>query len=401
MIIDLLPAFGGDGREIPVCGEVDFSLKDMYGIKFPEASKVEGKVLNIGGQLEFSGDVKAKLVRFLGCRNTGAHEYFMSDTFTLKEGRHLLPHDSSKALISDVLAEMNGLEIGDIVTAEATAEVNGVSEEALGTEFHYEIVGIFSVTQPTEIGALTPECDVPENFIMTTEKDGLQALSSLYGIDTPEFLGGAIFFTEDPAVLHETAAKIKADENIDLAGLSVTVNDTLFRMSAEPLERLGSFMTVLSLVVFGVSIVLLSLILTMWMRERVRETGVYLAIGISKPGIFFQHFIECLMIAVVAFVLSWGIAGAAADAVGNAFITNMPEQTHFEQSENSLEKELLDEPLTVEYQAVETEAIHTDIGFTDWLTVAGIEVFVIFVSVGLSSLAVLRMKPKNILSIME
>ena len=79
----------------------------------------------------------------------------------------------------------------------------------------------------------------------------------------------------------------------------------------------------------------------------------------------------------------------------------MPEQTQFEEKSTTLEKDLLDEPIDIEYEAVAPAAVDITVGFEDWIMVVGIEVFVIFVSVGLSSIAVLRMKPKNILSIME
>ena len=114
MIIDLLPAFGGDGREIPVCGEVDFSKKDEYGIKFPEAVKVEGKVLNIGGQLEFSGDIKAKL-SFM-CDRCG--EWFESELdFDFLE---ILKKEMDKISEGDenpdvIFYEGNRVDISDII----------------------------------------------------------------------------------------------------------------------------------------------------------------------------------------------------------------------------------------------------------------------------------------------
>ena len=61
MIIDLLPVLGEDGRTIDISGEVDLSKNREYDVRFLSPAKVEGKILNIGGQLEFSGNISLKL----------------------------------------------------------------------------------------------------------------------------------------------------------------------------------------------------------------------------------------------------------------------------------------------------------------------------------------------------
>ena len=114
MIIDLLPAFGGDGREIPVSAEIGFSDKNEYGIKFPEATVVQGKILNIGGQLEFTGTVNTRL-EFM-CDRCG--EWFESAlSFNFFE---VLKKEMDKILEGDenpdvIFYEGNRLDISDII----------------------------------------------------------------------------------------------------------------------------------------------------------------------------------------------------------------------------------------------------------------------------------------------
>ena len=114
MIIDLLPVFGGDGKEIKVETSIDFSSKDEYGIKFLSPTMVTGKILNIGGQLEFSGDVEAKL-SFMCDR---CNEWFEEKlNFSFAE---VLKKEIDKALEGDenpdvIFYEGNRLDISEII----------------------------------------------------------------------------------------------------------------------------------------------------------------------------------------------------------------------------------------------------------------------------------------------
>lgn len=54
-----------------------------------------------------------------GNSKTELYNEFRSGSFELIAGRHITPNDTYKTLISDELAEANGLEIGDILTLTA------------------------------------------------------------------------------------------------------------------------------------------------------------------------------------------------------------------------------------------------------------------------------------------
>ena len=56
--------------------------------------------------------------------------------------------------------------------------------------------------------------------------------------------------------------------------------------------------------IIAVSIIILALILTLWGKTRVHETGVFLSLGIKKGNILGQYIAEVLLIAVFAFAAS-------------------------------------------------------------------------------------------------
>ncbi len=114
MVIDLMPVAASDGREIKVSCEIDFSGKCEYGALFDSPAKVEGKILNIGGQLEFSG--KISVTPKFACDRCGK---WYSDTLDIsffevlkKEMDKMLDGDENPDII---FYEGNRLDISEII----------------------------------------------------------------------------------------------------------------------------------------------------------------------------------------------------------------------------------------------------------------------------------------------
>lgn len=80
--------------------------------------------------------------------------------------------------------------------------------------------------------------------------------------------------------------------------------------AAAPLEKSQTLITSFLLLIVLVSAVVLSLILTMWAKSRIHETGVLLSIGFGKASIIGQYLTEVLLIAAIAFGLSFSPAAS-------------------------------------------------------------------------------------------
>ena len=130
------------------------------------------------------------------------------------------------------------------------------------------------------------------------------------------------------------------------------------------------------------------------------ETGIYLSIGIRKAKILLQHIVECLLIATVAFFAAWGISGLAAKPIGDMVLQSIPEEQQ-EKAAASPWTELYNDPVDIDYSEQRVEELDTAAGLTEWLIIVGAESVVILLSVGLSSIMMIRMKPKDILSSIE
>ena len=90
--------------------------------------------------------------------------------------------------------------------------------------------------------------------------------------------------------------------------------------AAAPLEKSQTLITSFLLLIVLVSAVVLSLILTMWAKSRIHETGVLLSIGFGKASIIGQYLTEVLLIAAIAFGLSFFSGSLIAGRIGNSLL---------------------------------------------------------------------------------
>ena len=138
--------------------------------------------------------------------------------------------------------------------------------------------------------------------------------------DMPVGFMTAVFNVDDPARLDDIISDVKNILSIDWRAYAVTADNSAYMEAAAPLEKLQTLVSTMILVITLVSAVILALILTMWGRTRIHETGVFLSLGIRKTKIIGQYLLEVLMIAVIAFSLSYFMSNAVADQLANELL---------------------------------------------------------------------------------
>ena len=174
--------------------------------------------------------------------------------------------------------------------------------------------------------------------------------------------------------------------------------------------------TVLILIV-AVSAVVLSLILTMWAKSRIHETGVLLSIGFGKASIIGQYLAEVLLIAVFAFGLSFFSSNLIAGQIGNSLLQAQAQSTQEQtggQDENGVQVRMKDDANQDDVvlnddgdggesiqKTTTPEPLNVAIGFDNMAELYLIGFAIIVLSVGISSASVMRLKPREILSKMS
>ncbi len=337
---------------------------------------------------------------------TELSENFTTGTFELSEGRHILPDDISKCLISRDLAELNGFAMGDSIRFEVGDWLAQNSGDIARESVALEIVGIYEIKTKTAPGPLTIENDLPENFILC-DHETVRFVEDLYA-PTPEnmYVDGVTFYVNDAKELESVMSRVKALPSIDWDSYHIEVDDRVYRASAQPIEKLGDLVITIIMIIIAVAVVLLTLILTMWIKSRVHEMGILLSVGISKIKIVGQYVLECVLIAVMAFALSYFASTFVAQSVGDVFLSQMVAEQQQENerfsasaSQDGLNFNTSEGEIELLISTPDSIDIQVGAGEIAMVLIAGLMIILIAVSV--SSITVIRLKPKEILSKMS
>ena len=205
---------------------------------------------------------------------------------------------------------------------------------------------------------------------------------------------------DDPQNMEEIISKVKGISGVDWKGFSFLLDNEDYENAASSLEQLSELVATILIVALIVSIAILSLILTMWARTRIHETGVLLSVGISKLSILGQYIAEVLLIAIFAFSLSYFSASAIAGQMGN--VLQSGQAVTEAQPENGLAAGSRDEAGTdVEDQTIEPPVVQVRVHFEEMGLLLLLGIGIVTVSAGISSISVMRLKPREILSKMS
>ena len=349
------------------------------------------------GKFSMEADEKAQMARLLGNTDSTLNEYFMLNIFSLEEGRHIASSDTGKALISRELAQLNSLQVGDAFST-IISENDNPGSSASGTTFQLEVAGIFDEMQPEESGTDTPECDLPANFIFIDSATSQAIGSALQQKKDIDYNGGAAFFAKDPKDLGNITEQAKKLEGIDWESLKLTVNNSAYQKSVEPLERLSGITSLASWLIIVISVALLSLLLALWERDRIHEAGVLMSFGISKKNIFWQHFLECAAVFLLAFCISAGISHPLSGEIGKRLYDDSVVRTAQQSEEES--QMFINNPINVDKADVDVQ-VNMGLSSAAVAVSGGVGMLIVTISVGLSFLVIVRCKPKELLTVME
>lgn len=320
--------------------------------------------------------------KILGTWKSEELSRFTSGQLTLTEGRHIMPGDKNKGLISKDLADKNSLKIGDVIQTDKGVEI--------------EIVGLFVPKEIEGINDQVTTYDKIQNLIITD-------LATLVAYENGPAIQGFNELTvsvDDPQNMEEIISKVKGISGVDWKGFSFLLDNEDYENAASSLEQLSELVATILIVALIVSIAILSLILTMWARTRIHETGVLLSVGISKLSILGQYIAEVLLIAVLAFSLSYFSASAIAGQMGN--VLQSGQAVTEVQQENGLSAGSRGEAGTdAEDQKIEPPKLQVRVQFEEMGLLFLLGIGIVTVSAGISSISVMRLKPREILSKMS
>ena len=191
------------------------------------------------------------------------------------------------------------------------------------------------------------------------------------------------------------------DLDLDWNQYLLDTNDEQYQQIAGSIENLDEMVTLILYAVFIISCVILTLILSLWIKGRIYETGVLLSLGISKTGIMLQYICELMIIAILAFGLSFLSGKAISQSLGDRMMAQIQQQQENSQTSNSISISGNSIRAELNNEVDEITELDVSVDVQELLVVYITGTAMIILSVLLSSAAVLRLKPKEILSKMS
>lgn len=251
-------------------------------------------VLPLPGMLAGGDDEGQFMMSYYSGHYSEMEQHFRTGELELIEGRHITPEDSWSAVISRALAEQNGLSVGDRFEAGYSPETRAEDPSRPEEPFSFTIVGIFDITgQQTQLNQAEPSMLQNAVFIDAAAGHAIDSGDPTHS----RYRYGVIFMVDDPRDLEQTVAA--AQSNLDMQHFRCVVDDTEYRQSVQPLERMETTMNLLTVVLVGIGTIILALVLLLWIRQRTKEIGIYLSIGLSKRNILLQLLTESVVSSVI------------------------------------------------------------------------------------------------------
>ena len=272
--------------------------------------------------------MRTRSTEIYGNSDTSLADKFRTGAFELVEGRHIQSEDTHVALISDELAKLNYLEIGDTIciTSRDGATTTDDSLAILGQPQNVKIIGIFHVNGYQPVGEHISENDITYNWVFS-DLGTVKALrkandESLYGEEykaEPQYRN-VTFFVDDPDYLDEIIDEVKHLDTIDAKSYQISADDTMYKSTVAPLNSIRNLIVgFVAVIVIGCTVILL-IVFTMWVKSRKKEIAIYLSLGLSKASILGQLVLEAVLIAVIASILSFGASQKVPDFIGNQLL---------------------------------------------------------------------------------
>lgn len=329
-----------------------------------------------------------------GVTDSSLDNKFISGVLNLEQGRHITPEDKQKVLVHEDFAKLNGLKLHDTLYVKqselaSVIPVEGAAKEKIGLE----IVGMFS---GSNMNQATMESELTENVLMT-DLDTVQKLRG-YNSEDSIYAEGK-FYVSDPKKLSSIVQEVKALP-IDWRNYEIQESTNDYPALTGSLDNMDALINKMLIGVVVISAIILSLILAFWMNGRIHETGVLLSLGVSKVKIIVQYVFELLIIAVVAFGLSYFSGQVIAQNIGDGMVQQAGETSsmNIKQELGGMQFGADPDTSTVSktLEKIDVSITLAEMGYV-WL-IGGL---IILLSVSISSIFIIRLNPKEILSKMS
>lgn len=252
------------------------------------------------------------VVSFEATNNTKRNILFSSRVFTIKEGKNIEENDKNSIIVHEEFAKQNNLKLGDEVDLELLDLEK--SEEIKSHKF--KIIGIFSGKKRETYTGLSS--DFSENMVFVDYSTSQEILNK----SEDNKIANKILMYSGSAESTDLALNKLKEFKIDESTYFVKKDSNAFEESLESVSGIKHMIKIMTYSIMLGGIIVLSLILILWLRERIYEIGIFLSIGTSKIQIIMQFIFELLFISIPSIISSLFLGNVLIKVIAGGLINS-------------------------------------------------------------------------------
>ena len=252
------------------------------------------------------------VVSFEATNNTKRNILFSSRVFTIKEGKNIEENDKNSIIVHEEFAKQNNLKLGD----EVNLELLDIEESGKIKSHKFKIIGIFSGKKQETYTGLSS--DFSENMVFVDYSTSQEILNK----SENNKIANKILMYSSSAESTDLALNKLKELKIDESKYFVEKDSNAFEESLESVSGIKHMIKIMTYSIMLGGIIVLSLILILWLRERIYEIGIFLSIGTSKIQIIMQFIFELLFISIPSIISSLFLGNVLIKVIAGGLINS-------------------------------------------------------------------------------
>lgn len=297
-------------KDIEKLKEIEEKIFQYDGLAKLKGAKVVSGEQRINRE-DLSDEFK-NVVSLEATNNTKRDVLFSSGVFTIKKGKNIGKNDKNSIIVHEEFAKQNNLKLGD----ELDLELLDTEKSGKIKSHKFKIIGIFSGKKQETYTGLSS--DFSENMVFVDYPTSQEVLNK----SENNKIANKILMYSGSAESTDLALKKLKELKIDESKYSVEKDSNAFEESLESVSGIKHIIKIMTYSIMLGGMVVLSLILILWLRERIYEIGIFLSIGRSKIQIIMQFIFELIFISIPSIISSLFLGNVLLKVIVDGFINS-------------------------------------------------------------------------------
>ena len=297
-------------KDIEKLKEIEEIIMQYDGLAKLKDAKVVSGEQRINRE-DLSDEFK-NVVSLEATNNTKRNILFSSGVFTIKEGKNIGENDKDSIIVHEEFAKQNNLKLGD----EVDLELLDVEKSGKIKSHKFKIIGSFSGKKQETYTGLSS--DFSENMVFVDYSTSQEILNK----SENNKIANKILMYSGNAESTDLALNKLKELKIDESTYFVKKDSNAFEESLESVSGIKHMIKIMTYSIMLGGIIVLSLILILWLRERIYEIGIFLSIGTSKIQIIMQFIFELIFISIPSIISSLFLGNVLLKVIVDGFINS-------------------------------------------------------------------------------